>query len=124
MRIAISLLGLCLCLPACGNDPPRREWRPSDHDPPNVEETGQVTGDGPDMNPRIVFARLCVRCHGPDGKGSTLPGGSKAADLTATRKTDPELLETILRGRGLMPRFDDQIAEADARNLVAFIRGL
>jgi mono/diheme cytochrome c family protein len=97
-----------------------REWRPEDHDPP-TERAGQVAAGGPDRSVEILYARLCASCHGPDGRGSNMPG-IRAPDLRATEKTDAEMVQSILRGRGRMPGFADSVSEEDARDLVGLVR--
>lgn len=111
-----------LAFAACEQAPERRVWRPEDHEPPR-ERSGQVAAGSEDLSVQVLYARLCVTCHGPDGRGSSMPG-IRAPDLTATKRTDDEMVQSILRGRGRMPPFRDQVTEADARDLVRMIRGM
>jgi mono/diheme cytochrome c family protein len=108
---------------ACDDGRRIREWRPSDHEAPQSERTGQVAGGDESMSVQVLYARLCVTCHGPDGRGGSMPG-IRAPDITRSERPDAELVRTILRGRGRMPGFAGQITEEDARDLVALIKGV
>lgn len=117
----VLLFGTLLAAASCGDERELREWRPEDHERADREATGQVEAGGEDMSVQILYARLCISCHGRDGRGSSMPG-IRAPDLTQSRKTADEMMEVILRGRGRMPSFADQIEERDARDLVTLIR--
>jgi mono/diheme cytochrome c family protein len=73
------------------------------------------------------FRKLCVSCHGGDGKGRKSRNRLNIPDFTAadwqTSRTDGRLVASILNGRGdHMPAFDDRLSDDQARELVAFIR--
>jgi len=76
----------------------------------------------------IIFDQFCKVCHGEDGTGNVQranfppipnfrdPGWHKT-------KQDPELLASILNGKGtLMPANGDKITRDEARDVVALIR--
>jgi mono/diheme cytochrome c family protein len=75
-----------------------------------------------------IFRQHCVACHGADGTG----GKSRAQmppipDFTnsiwQTRHTDSKLIASILDGKGtLMPANRGRITDAQARDLVAYLR--
>jgi cytochrome c oxidase cbb3-type subunit 3 len=75
-----------------------------------------------------LFHRSCVRCHGPDGKGSGMRDSLPSIpDFTVRSwqegRSDPQLLASILDGKGIgMPPFRDKVAREQIRDLVAFIR--
>jgi mono/diheme cytochrome c family protein len=75
-----------------------------------------------------LFGKLCVLCHGPDGKGSGVRNTMPAIpDFTRRgwheRRADPQLVQSILDGRGTgMPAFGAKISREQVRELVAFIR--
>ncbi len=122
MRLFLLSALLTGSVTGCEDDRRLREWRPGDHEASQSEQTGQVAGGDESMSVQVLYARLCVTCHGPDGRGGSMPG-IRAPDLTRSDKPDAELIRTILRGRGRMPGFADQITEEDARDLVALIKG-
>jgi cytochrome c oxidase cbb3-type subunit 3 len=70
---------------------------------------------------RTAFERTCARCHGADGQGGAMGPG---ITMQVRLRTDQELA-TLIRGgipaKG-MPAF--QFADAEVRELVAFLRTL
>jgi mono/diheme cytochrome c family protein len=74
-----------------------------------------------------LYAKNCKSCHGADGKGQTTMGKkSKAKDYTTAegqKWTDAEGVKAILEGAGKMKAYKEKgITEADAKELVAYIR--
>jgi mono/diheme cytochrome c family protein len=77
-----------------------------------------------------LFQQFCQRCHGADGKGvsakerlENLPNfmDSKWQE----EQSDLQIRSTILEGASRqMPPFKDKMSEAEARELVVFIRKL
>ncbi len=79
---------------------------------------------------RNVYMRMCVGCHGADGK-ATVDVVADATDLTAPKTwksgtTDGEIFRSIRDGQSAsMPSFATQIkGEDDLWHLVNFIRNL
>jgi cbb3-type cytochrome c oxidase subunit III len=77
----------------------------------------------------VLFREYCLVCHGPDGAGSPAmrPALPPLPDFTQIafqeQHSDPQLLISILDGKGtLMPANRGRVSEAQARDLVAFIR--
>jgi cytochrome c oxidase cbb3-type subunit 3 len=77
-----------------------------------------------------LFARLCTRCHGPDGRGSDMRESLPSIpDFTHRAwqegRSDPQILASVLGGKGTgMPSFRNRLDPEQARNLLAFIRAL
>ena len=78
-----------------------------------------------------TYQRLCVRCHGPEGKGDGggAGGGGQPADLTDDRwdfgATDGEIFSVIRDGTSAdMESYADQIDAAEIWNLVNYIRSI
>ena len=74
-----------------------------------------------------LYAKHCASCHGKDGKGQTTMGKkSKAKDYTTAEGqdwTDAEGVKAILEGMGKMKGYKEKgITEADAKELVAYVR--
>jgi len=74
-----------------------------------------------------LYAKNCKSCHGADGKGQTTMGKkSKVKDYTTAegqKWTDAEGVKAILEGAGKMKAYKEKgITEADAKELVAYIR--
>jgi len=68
-----------------------------------------------------TYKAYCVGCHGLDGKGN----GSAANfvdDKTRLAKSDEELVDSILNGKGGMPAYGWMISNEQALELVMYIR--
>ena len=78
----------------------------------------------------------CASCHGADGKGQTKQGKKlKVKDYTSAavqaEMKDEEMIKAVLEGvkdkdsgKERMKSFKDEIPEAEAKDLVAYIRKL
>jgi mono/diheme cytochrome c family protein len=80
--------------------------------------TAQTGAAGP------LYRRLCLRCHGADGKGER---GAGVPDFSQPawhkRRGDARLAAAILEGKGsAMPAFAGRLSKAQARALVAHLR--
>jgi mono/diheme cytochrome c family protein len=75
-----------------------------------------------------IFRQYCIVCHGADGTGSLLRAPMPPIpDFTNStwqiQHTDPGLVVSILDGKGsLMPANRGRITDAQARDLVAYLR--
>ncbi|MCI0460472.1 MAG: cytochrome c [Gemmataceae bacterium] len=76
----------------------------------------------------LLYRRLCLSCHGADGRGKARPADrSPPPDFTApawqASRSDAQLRASILNGRGAdMPPFDDRLSATQVRELVAYVR--
>jgi mono/diheme cytochrome c family protein/uncharacterized membrane protein len=73
------------------------------------------------------YARHCSKCHGKDGAGrdarSRLPNIPDFTDASwQARRSDAQLLASILDGKGKMPPARAKVSEAQARALVGHVR--
>jgi mono/diheme cytochrome c family protein len=79
---------------------------------------------------RALYQRLCISCHGEDGRSGPLrPSVPSAPDFASAdwqgQRSDQKLMISILEGRGTrMPPFQGRISETQAGELVAFLRSL
>jgi mono/diheme cytochrome c family protein len=77
---------------------------------------------------RGLYQRLCVSCHGADGRGSALrdqmPGLPDFTSLAwHQQRSDAEMMASLLDGKGrAMPSFDGRLDDAQVRSLVAHLR--
>jgi mono/diheme cytochrome c family protein len=75
-----------------------------------------------------LFQRLCVMCHGSDGKGTNMRDNlPRIPDFSLSawqdRRSDPQLIVSILDGKGThMPSFRTKVAREQASELVALVR--
>jgi mono/diheme cytochrome c family protein len=90
---------------------------------PESDEVGRRVRAG-----AVIFRQYCLVCHGPDGTGSVMRAQlPPIPDFTRgswqSDRSDPQLLVSILEGKGtLMPANRERITEAQARDLVAYVR--
>jgi mono/diheme cytochrome c family protein len=67
-------------------------------------------------------------CHGPDGKGDTVIGGSAGIpDLhtaAVQQQADEALAEFIANGKGVMPPFKTSLSSEQIHALVGHVRAL
>jgi cbb3-type cytochrome c oxidase subunit III len=109
--------------PEVGIVPKGPSGKPPQIDPSSSEEEGRRVRAG-----AVIFREYCIICHGPDGTGSAmraqlppLPDFTGAA--WQSEHSDPQLLIGILDGKGsLMPANRGRVSEAQARDLVAYVR--
>ncbi len=90
------------------------------------ELTNQIITDktAPNYNAvehgKTVFLAYCQACHGADGK----LGLSGAKDLTATAKTDVEIMEVLQNGKNSMPAYKNTLSADEMEALAQFIQSL
>jgi mono/diheme cytochrome c family protein len=78
---------------------------------------------------RKVYNMYCLGCHPVySSSGNKGPGLKKLyqkqylpSGLTAT---DEHVMQSIVRGRGMMPRFGDQLDQQELQELVAYLHTL
>lgn len=72
------------------------------------------------------WAKHCASCHGKDGSGATTMGKKLGVkDYTKEQGfSDADAQKAIMDGSGKMKGFKDKLSDADAKALVAFVRGL
>jgi mono/diheme cytochrome c family protein len=78
-----------------------------------------------------VFAQRCALCHGPDGHGDG-PGSVALKpkprnfhdQAYMSSRTDAQLLETIHKGKGAMPKWEGVLSEGEITAVLAHIRKL
>jgi mono/diheme cytochrome c family protein len=125
-RTAIPIIGLVGSFLWLRESPPAaadlREWSPDDHDHAD-EKTRLASGaqaapaasgskdDGNRVLIETTWRSQCATCHGFVGHGDGPNGPAvKATDLTKvdwqTNRTDMEIAQSIVSGKGRMPKFD------------------
>ncbi len=68
-----------------------------------------------------VFATYCASCHGLQGSRITGAGGALTPSRLANL-SDTQIKETIKKGRGIMPPFEDTLSPSEIEALVAFLK--
>lgn len=72
---------------------------------------------------RYVFLTYCSGCHGFDGQ-AFYPGAPSFAMGDALSKSDAELMNTILNGKGHMPSWESKLPRPWLETALAYIRFL
>jgi mono/diheme cytochrome c family protein len=79
---------------------------------------------------KAIYSKLCVSCHGPDGKGNpamTKVFGEKElniVDQETTKRSDDELLKVITQGKGKMPASGKNLTKEEQKQLLNHVRSL
>lgn len=74
-------------------------------------------------NGRRLFEEHCARCHGVDGR-PMLPQTPDFQTGDTLNKSDPELIEGVRRGVGVMPGFENTIGTRDMIDVMVYLRTL
>jgi mono/diheme cytochrome c family protein len=95
---------------------------------------GCTTGDDPGaaiaVEPGVIYARMCARCHGPDGRGDaeikkTMPNVRDFHDPAFRAKATTDSIVTILMaGKGQMPAFGSSLSLPKMQALSGYVRRL
>lgn len=132
----------CFFILGCQTGPKDvRPWEPSDHqgwqepNEPAVEPNShaQAITDSTENANSPVAAKwiiLCAGCHGKGGQGfgPALPPGAKLPnmmdDAWQKSRSDAQLKQSVLQGRGAMPSFAARLRPEEVDELIAWVRTL
>jgi mono/diheme cytochrome c family protein len=95
---------------------------------------GCSTGDDPGpavaVEPGVIYARMCARCHGVDGRGDpeikkTMPNVRDFHDpaFRARASTDA-IVSVVMAGKGQMPAFASSLSLPKMQALSGYVRRL
>jgi mono/diheme cytochrome c family protein len=95
---------------------------------------GCTTGDDPGppvpVEPAVIYAQMCARCHGADGRGDpeikkTLPAVRDFHDPAfQARASNDEIARVIMAGKGQMPAFGAGLSVPKIQALSGYVRRL
>jgi mono/diheme cytochrome c family protein len=90
---------------------------------------GDDPGPAMPVDPAAIYAQMCVRCHGPDGRGDselkkTLPVRDLSDPAFQARTTPEEIARTIMAGKNQMPAFGAMLSPPKIQSLSGFVRRL
>ena len=74
-------------------------------------------------NGRHIYLTFCSGCHGFSGRHFFEYAPSFAMGQRLA-KSDAELMDSILRGKGLMPSWEDKLPMADLQDALDYLRVL
>src|SRR5262245_37694696 len=95
---------------------------------------GCTTGDDPGpamaVEPGVIYARMCARCHGVDGRGDpeirkTMPNVRDFRDPAFRAKaTTDSIVTVVMAGKGQMPAFGNSLSLPKMQALSGYVRRL
>jgi cytochrome c oxidase cbb3-type subunit 3 len=131
--VPAAVIVMAALIGACDRPPSveLKEWSATDHDGekkgavPNAKQGAKGDAGGAPALVEITWRNQCATCHGAQGKGDGPQGPMfKATDLSRAewqgKVKDEEIAETILNGKGRMPKFE--LPEDIVRGLVGRVR--
>jgi cytochrome c oxidase cbb3-type subunit 3 len=102
---ALAAAGLALAAQGCSND----------------------AGPAVPVDPAVMYAQNCARCHGADGHGNpelkkTLPTVRDFSDPTFLATAQPDTVaRTIMAGKGQMPAFGASLSLPKMQSLSGYV---
>jgi mono/diheme cytochrome c family protein len=91
---------------------------------------GEDAGPAVPIDPAVMYAQTCARCHGLDGRGDpeirkTMPNVRDFHDpeFQARAKTD-DIARTIMAGKGQMPAVGAGLSLPKIQSLSGYVRRL
>jgi mono/diheme cytochrome c family protein len=98
-----------------------------------VTAVGCTTGDDPGVaqaiDPSVMYAQMCARCHGMDGRGD--PEIKKTMQVRnfhdpefRVRATTEEIVRVVMAGKGQMPAFGASLSLPKMQALSGYVRRL
>ena len=90
---------------------------------------GDDPGPALPVDPAALYAQMCVRCHGVDGRGdpemkNTMAVRDFSDPAFQARATSEDLARTIMAGKNQMPAFGGLLSPPKIQSLSGFVRRL
>jgi mono/diheme cytochrome c family protein len=82
------------------------------------------------IEPAVLYARMCARCHGADGRGDpeirkTMPNVRDFHDPAfRARATTDAIVSIVMAGKGQMPAFANSLSLPKMQALSGYVRRL
>ena len=92
--------------------------------------TGDDAGPAVAVEPAVLYARMCARCHGPDGRGDpeikkTMPNVRDFHDPVFRARANSEaIVSVVMAGKGQMPAFGSSLSLPKMQALSGYVRRL
>ncbi|HET6148952.1 MAG TPA: c-type cytochrome [Polyangia bacterium] len=90
-------------------------------------------GDDPGLpvpvEPAVIYAQMCARCHGADGRGDAqirqqLPVRDFTDPVFLARAGSEDIARVIMAGKGQMPSFGGMLSQPKIQSLSGYVRRL
>jgi mono/diheme cytochrome c family protein len=92
--------------------------------------TGDDAGPAVAVEPAVLYARMCARCHGADGHGDpeirkTMPNVRDFRDPAfRARASSDAIVSVVMAGKGQMPAFASSLSLPKMQALSGYVRRL
>jgi mono/diheme cytochrome c family protein len=91
--------------------------------------TGDDVGPAVPVDPAVIYAQTCARCHGSNGRGDpelkkTLPVRDFSDPVFLARAQTDEMVRVIMAGKGQMPAFGASLSLPKMQSLSGYVRRL
>jgi cytochrome c oxidase cbb3-type subunit 3 len=91
--------------------------------------TADDAGPAIAIDPAVMYAQNCARCHGANGKGDpelkkTLPVRDFSDPAFLARANVDEISRTIMAGKGQMPAFGASLSMPKIQSLSGYVKRL
>jgi len=91
--------------------------------------TGDDPGPAIPVDPAVIYAQNCGRCHGLDGRGDpeikkTLPVRDFTDPAFRARASTDQIAQVIMAGKGQMPAFGSALSLPKIQTLSGYVRRL
>jgi mono/diheme cytochrome c family protein len=96
---------------------------------PACSTPGDDPGPAIPVDSAAIYAQMCVRCHGVDGRGDpelkkTLPVRDLSDAGFQARMSSEEIARTIMAGKNQMPAFGGLLSVPKIQSLSGFVKRL
>jgi mono/diheme cytochrome c family protein len=81
------------------------------------------------VDPAALYAQMCARCHGSDGRGDpeikkTLPVRDFSDPKFQTQVPTDQIIQTIMAGKNQMPAFGGMLSVPKTQAMAGYVRRL
>ena len=90
---------------------------------------GDDPGQAVAVDPAVIYAQMCARCHGSDGRGDPqirqqLPVRDFSDPVFLARAGSEDIARVIMAGKGQMPSFGAMLSQPKIQSLSGYVRRL
>lgn len=78
--------------------------------------------DAPQVAGKETYAQHCSSCHQPDGRGYDDIYPALRRNRIVLLSSPQPIIDIVLRGRGSMPPFSDELTPDELANVITYVR--
>jgi mono/diheme cytochrome c family protein len=96
---------------------------------PGCSTPGDDPGPAVPVDPALIYAQNCARCHGADGRGDAqmktqLPVRDFSDPAFQARASNDDIARVIMTGKGQMPAFGGALSAPKIQSLSGYVHRL